>query len=615
MTEEIGSILANRYRVEAFLGRGGMAEVYKVWDSERAVHLAMKALHADLAEDRIFIRRFKREGGNLSKLQHPHIVRFYGLEEADDSVFMLMDYVDGITLRREIFKAKQPLPIERIQQIMRPVCSALHYAHNLGMVHCDIKPANIMIHKNGTVLLTDFGIARMSDAATATMVGAGTPAYMAPEQVRGEEPSPQTDIYGLGILLFEMLTGGERPFTGEQALITGSTGEKVRWEQMNLDTPDPKKWNPDITSKMNAVVLKCLAKKNKDRYSNSLEAYNAFEKGLGSQIEADISEIDFELIQEVKQVEPEQMPERVSDPELETGQETRKDISENSLARGEKSGIQPKRKSIKRNLRYIMAEGSMLVVIAISIGWLIMGTLAKFYPDSAKAVIVSVVSQLDALTDTLQPTQTPKPLPTPKPTSTPKPKATTDPEYEEFQSHVQKYYEEGLFPSLDGEYQEMDDFKEEWAQMKWFQWWSYDITATNFMLSTHFKWASASGTPDLAGCGVIFAIQDDGQNYAVFLDKDRIYFTRSDKKYYHEIGTTKGTGRVEYDVSDDADFILIANEKYAYVIVDGKLIGEYTLSQDQPIQGQLGFSILSGTNKDYGTRCEITGTKIWIIDP
>ena len=231
MIELIGQIFLQRYRVDAFLGRGGMAEVYKVWDKQRATFLAMKLLRDDLAEDRVFLRRFKREAQTLAKLQHPNIVRFYGLEQDGPLAFMLMDYIDGKALRREIFNADgAPLSFQRILEIIRPVASALHYAHNNNMVHCDLKPGNIMVHKQGNILVTDFGIARMSDAATATMVGMGTPAYMAPEQARGLDPLPQTDIYALGIVLYEMLTGGERPFTGEQSKTTGSTSEKVRWE-------------------------------------------------------------------------------------------------------------------------------------------------------------------------------------------------------------------------------------------------------------------------------------------------------------------------------------------------------------------------------------------------
>jgi serine/threonine-protein kinase len=246
-----------------------MGDVYKVWDSQRGVFLAIKVLHADLAEDRVFLRRFAREAETLSALQHPHIVRFYGLEQEGRVTFMLMDYVEGTTLRGEIFDAHKPFTVEQVLRILKPVCSALHYAHQMGRVHCDIKPANIMVRSNGEVLIADFGIARMMEnSTTTTMAGAGTPAYMAPEQVLGKNPSPQTDIYALGIVLYEMLTGGERPFTGEQASIEGSTSEKVRWEQITLNPPSPRTYNPNISLQLEAVVMKCLEKKPEDRYAD-----------------------------------------------------------------------------------------------------------------------------------------------------------------------------------------------------------------------------------------------------------------------------------------------------------------------------------------------------------
>jgi len=238
------------------------------------VYLAMKILHADLAEDKVFLRRFKREARTLAKLQHPNIVRFYGMVQDDDLVYMLMDYVEGITLRKEIFQSKEPLPLERVQVIIKSVCAALYYAHKQGFVHCDVKPANIMIHSNGTVYVSDFGIARMTEASTVTMVGAGTPAYMAPEQVRGEVPLPQTDIYSLGVVLFEMLTGGERPFTGEKARTTGTTSEKVRWEQLRLVAPPPSKYNPSILPRINEIVLKCLDKSPANRYLSTMDLYD-----------------------------------------------------------------------------------------------------------------------------------------------------------------------------------------------------------------------------------------------------------------------------------------------------------------------------------------------------
>jgi len=282
MVEIIGKLINSRYRIDTFLGKGAMAEVYKVWDMERNVHLAMKILHADLAEDRVFLRRFKREAETLSTLQHPNIVRFYGMERDGDLVYMLMDYIDGVTLRKEIFQKEEPFSLERTLEVMRAVCSALYYAHKLGFVHCDVKPANIMLQKNGNILVADFGISRMTEASTATMVGAGTPAYMSPEQIMGSDPSPQMDIYALGVVLFEMLTGGERPFTGDNAKTTGTNSEKVRWEQLRLPVPPPSKYNIAITDWIDAVILKCLEKDHLNRYSDAMDLYRNFHEAVNS---------------------------------------------------------------------------------------------------------------------------------------------------------------------------------------------------------------------------------------------------------------------------------------------------------------------------------------------
>jgi len=284
MPNLIGQTIKNRYRIDKFLGRGGMADVYKVWDQRRATFLAMKLLHEDLALDRVFINRFKREGQTLSRLQHPNIVRFYGLEQDQRLAFMLLDYIEGDTLKHAIFDEDGPLKAGKIRKVLRAVCSALQFAHSEGLVHCDIKPANIMINQHGTVLLSDFGISRLTDAATATMVGAGTPAYMSPEQVKGLDPVPQTDIYALGIVLFEMLTGGQRPFTGDSAGTTGTTSARVRWEQLNLDSPEPSQFNPEVNPGLDQVVIRSLAKKPEERYPTVLDFLNAVEKALGEEI-------------------------------------------------------------------------------------------------------------------------------------------------------------------------------------------------------------------------------------------------------------------------------------------------------------------------------------------
>lgn len=296
----LGKTLKNRYRVDEFLGRGGMAEVYKVWDLQRDVPLAMKVLREDLAHDVVFLKRFEREAKTLSKLQHPNIVRFYGLEQDDMLVFMLMDYIEGESLREEIFRSRgKGMSLDRILEIMHPVCSALNYAHQSGIVHCDLKPGNILIDKNGKVFISDFGIARHIDASTSTMVGIGTPAYMAPELIKGQDPTPQTDIYALGIMLYEMLTGGERPFTGERATITGTTADKVRWEHLELEPTPIKKYNPEVHPRAEEIVQCCLSKEASDRYINTADLFNEFERDSYRYPQNDIEDSQEEEIDEI----------------------------------------------------------------------------------------------------------------------------------------------------------------------------------------------------------------------------------------------------------------------------------------------------------------------------
>ena len=283
MSNLIGQTLLNRYRVESFLGRGAMADVYKVWDEQRAAYLAMKLLREDLAMDTIFLRRFRREAQALAQLQHPHIVRFYGLEEDDLLAFILMDFIDGTNLQQEIRRARSPLPFGRVLEVFRPVCSALHFAHRQGVIHCDIKPSNVMIHNNGVILVADFGLTHMTEAAaTSTLwLSGGTFGYMAPEQARGDKPTARTDIYALGVVLYEMLTGGERPFTGE----TGDQGgvrENIVWEQVNLDPPSPRRWNPDVTDRLEKIITRCLALDPADRYDSTLELLDDLEAELPS---------------------------------------------------------------------------------------------------------------------------------------------------------------------------------------------------------------------------------------------------------------------------------------------------------------------------------------------
>lgn len=213
-------------------------------------------------------------------------------------------------------------------------------------------------------------------------------------------------------------------------------------------------------------------------------------------------------------------------------------------------------------------------------------------------------------TSTLVPTATLTPSRTPKPTATPNIAATQH--IEDLRAEAQGYADKGYLTTADGRFREYDDFEVEWAQLNWYQWEPLTDTATNFYLKAHFKWESAYRNADISGCGFVFGLQPNSDHYAVFLDRSEILFLISNGSGTRVLGKTRGTGRVKFDPPAEADFTLIVNDSYAYVLVNDEVISEHTLSQTQPLRGRLGLTVLSGTNKDYGTRCEMTDLHAWI---
>lgn len=274
----VGQIVANQFRVDAFISAGGMGTVFRVWDLKRNVPLAMKVLHAEMAEDAVIFERFKREARALRKLEHPNIVPFYGLYQTPSLIFLLERFIDGPTLKDILAnQTGGTLPSQDVLTIIKSVCSAVGYAHNNDVIHCDIKAANVMIDLGGHIYLGDFGIARHAESDVTSMPGAGTPAYMAPEQVLGNTVTRETDIYSLGILLFELLTG-QRPFRGTERATerSGNTiNERIRFAHLNLPAPDPHLLNRNIDPAVSAVVLRALEKDPSARFSSCQDLFTA----------------------------------------------------------------------------------------------------------------------------------------------------------------------------------------------------------------------------------------------------------------------------------------------------------------------------------------------------
>ena len=213
---------------------------------------------------------------------------------------------------------------------------------------------------------------------------------------------------------------------------------------------------------------------------------------------------------------------------------------------------------------------------------------------------------------TATPTNTPRPSPTLRPTQTPNFVATQH--AAEWNAEVQAYFEKGYLTTTSGRFRELDDFSYDWAQLGWYNRLPLRDSASDFFLSAHFKWNSAYENSDTSGCGFIFGLQPNNDHYAVFLDRSQVYFLITDQKlgYSKRVSPTRGTGKVNFDYPAEADFTLIVKGAYAYVLVNGEVAGEYTLSQSRSLHGELGLTVLSGTNKDYGTHCEMTNLHLWL---
>lgn len=276
---KLHQILLNRYRVDEFVAVGGMGAVYKVYDLIKNTPLAMKVMNIDLEEeDTSSIKRFKREARAYRNLMHPNIVPYYGFEQTEDAVFMLLKYIDGDSLKNILGKPEnKPFPVLDTLIVLKAVCAALGYAHTEGVVHCDIKPGNILVDLGGNIYLTDFGIARHAESSATQMPDAGTAAYMAPEQYRGEIVTAATDVYGLGIMIYEVLTG-QRPFKlKEKTTVPNSKSSREIYQEahLKLQVPDPCGIRPDLPKALGQVLLKSLSKASEDRYQSAQELFTA----------------------------------------------------------------------------------------------------------------------------------------------------------------------------------------------------------------------------------------------------------------------------------------------------------------------------------------------------
>jgi hypothetical protein len=265
-----------RYTQRTLVGRGGMGSVYRAYDSRLRRWVALKVMHADLGMRPGFIERFIREAQVAAMLEHPNIVTIYDIEQIGDAIQMVMSWIEGEDLQH-ILEREHTLPPERAARLLDQLASALDNAHlrDRPVLHRDIKPSNIMVAPNDRVILTDFGIARLIGDVSLTLTGqmVGTPAYMAPELVQGEEADGRADVYAVGVVLYQMLTG-QAPFRAQTPLA-------LLHAHLSTPAPAPRTVTPTLPVAVDAVLLQALAKSPDDRYQTAGALARAFRAAIG----------------------------------------------------------------------------------------------------------------------------------------------------------------------------------------------------------------------------------------------------------------------------------------------------------------------------------------------
>ncbi|MDQ3953074.1 MAG: Stk1 family PASTA domain-containing Ser/Thr kinase [Actinomycetota bacterium] len=269
-----------RYAVVEPVGSGGMAEVYRARDELLGREVAVKVLNERLSRDKSFVERFKREAQSAANLNHPNVVSLYDYGADDGAYYIVMEYIEGKSLGEIVAESGALMP-ERAAEIASDVAAALERAHSSGLVHRDIKPTNIMVTSAGQTKVTDFGIARALGGSTEqtqmTQTGMviGTAAYLSPEQAQGNPVDARSDVYSLGCVVYEMLTGGA-PFTGDAPLA-------IAYKHVREDAAPPSTVNPDVPPELDAVTLKALAKNPDNRYSSAHEMREDLQRFLNGQ--------------------------------------------------------------------------------------------------------------------------------------------------------------------------------------------------------------------------------------------------------------------------------------------------------------------------------------------
>lgn len=349
-----GQKINDRYEIIKTIGEGGMANVYLANDTILDRKVAIKVLRGDLSNDEKFIRRFQREALSVSNLSHPNIVEVYDVGEEDGQYYIVMEYIEGKTLK-QLLKKRETLTLPEVIDIMLQLTDGLAHAHESYIIHRDIKPQNIMILDNGLVKITDFGIAMALNATQLTQTNSvmGSVHYLPPEQANGKSATVKSDIYSLGILMYELITGSV-PFKGDNAV-------EIALKHMKEKIPSIRKQNPTIPQSVENIVIKATAKNPRNRYDSVKEMHDdlevCMEKENAKKVTFEYPEND---IDDSEPITKKKEKNKIEKPNVEYTEKKKESIEEDILET-------PK----KRNTVILLLTGIVLFLLIIAgIFWL-----------------------------------------------------------------------------------------------------------------------------------------------------------------------------------------------------------------------------------------------------
>ncbi|HFU4025240.1 TPA: Stk1 family PASTA domain-containing Ser/Thr kinase [Streptococcus suis] len=378
---QIGKIFADRYRIVRQIGRGGMADVYLardlILDGEE---VAVKVLRTNYQTDQIAVQRFQREARAMAELDHPNIVRISDIGEEDGQQYLAMEYVDGLDLKRYI-KEHAPLSNADAVRIMGQILLAMRLAHTRGIVHRDLKPQNVLLTRDGVVKVTDFGIAVAFAETSLTQTNSmlGSVHYLSPEQARGSKATVQSDIYAMGIILFEMLTG-RLPYDGDSAVT-------IALQHFQTPLPLVREENPQVPQSLENIVLKATAKKLTERYKTVAEMYADLASALSMdrrnerRIQLEGNKVDTKTLPKLSQATVEMKQPLVSS-------------QQKTPSPSPQAPIKPKKKKLR--MRYKVLIATFLLLIAAFVALIYNTPATVKVPDVAGQTLEAATQQIES---------------------------------------------------------------------------------------------------------------------------------------------------------------------------------------------------------------------------